>query len=1547
MRDGRALSAVFVGSRNLLIQCAERFVANGHEVRAVVSDDATVRRWAEQHRLPVLCPGKDLAARLEGAPFDYLFGIVHLAKLPADVLALPRLGAINFHDGPLPRYAGLHVTSWAILNQEREHGVCWHAMEVEVDRGDILARERFPIEDDDTALTVNARCYEAGLASFGKLLSGLERGTVERRPQDPAQFRYYGKHQRPDNAAIVDWSQPAARIAALVRALQFGPYANPLAEAKVWLNGLPLVVREATILPVVSVLPPGTITGISQDAITVATADFDIHLGGFHSLTAVPVNIREHLTARGLAEGDALEPFAAGEFAQAATRLHADLCRHEWFWTRRLRELEPIEIPFARRRSDGDDPGEGQAVFRMPDEALLAPGADELLLAALSLYFGRIGGKERFDILFQDASAEFPMHGLGALFAERVPMRVALFPEQPFAEFRAAVVDEIASLRKHATYALDLVSRQPELSGAARHWHEAPPTLVIQRLASLEHSTGVADADLTINIAGDGPHSCWHYRTDVFDEPTILRMQHQLAAVLQDAAAGDRPVAEIRILGDAESHELLVARNQTCRDYAQERCVHDLLEAQAERTPHNTAVVFQGADTTYYDLDARANQIARYLLENRHVVPGALVGVLMDRSVEMLAGMIGIWKAGCAYVPLDPAYPHDRLAFMARDAGLATIVSQARYADYLPDARAAIVALDQLADELAAKPATRPVVPSQPGDLAYVIYTSGSTGKPKGVMVEHRNVVNFFAGMDERIDHDAEDAWLAVTSTSFDISVLELIWTLARGFKVVLHSGGEEAATAAARLDAGHAIEFSLFYFASDADEKGRDKYALLLEGAKFADANGFAAVWTPERHFHAFGGLYPNPAVASAALAAITNRVHIRAGSCVLPLHSPIRIAEEWALVDNLSNGRVGISFASGWQPNDFVLAPQAYVARSRTLEEGIQTVRALWRGEAIAFDGPQGKVDIRTLPRPVQPELPFWVTAAGNPETFRMAGELGANLLTHLLGQSLEELATKLEIYRDAWRAAGHAGKPHATLMLHTFVAEDEAYVRATVEAPLKNYLRTATDLVKGYASSFPAFRAGKHSGAEDIDKAFRSLSEDDFDAMLTHAFHRYYETSGLFGTPEGCLAMIHRLQALGIDEVACLIDFGCPSDTVLANLPWLNELRLLAASPGKPPRREDETIPALLEKHRITHLQCTPPLATMLARNKVARERLRDLKCMLVGGEAFPTELAADLQRLMSGRVLNMYGPTETTIWSSTHELAGPAAGGVPLGMPIANTQFYVVDGQLQPVPEGVPGELLIGGHGVVRGYLNRPELTHERFVPSRFGEGEGNLYRTGDLVRWRPDGALEFLGRMDNQVKLRGYRIELGEIEAVLGQHPGVQQAVVVAREDTGGEKRLVGYFVPEPGQRPSVNELRAFLKRSLPEFMVPGAFVALDEFPLTPNKKIDRRSLPAPERSRPDLSENFESPRTATERKLALLWSSVLRLEPIGIHDKFMELGGDSLQAVEVITRVGAEINAAFPLHAFFQAPTIAGMAAALERMAPNQAADWLETERLR
>lgn len=355
-------------------------------------------------------------------------------------------------------------------------------------------------------------------------------------------------------------------------------------------------------------------------------------------------------------------------------------------------------------------------------------------------------------------------------------------------------------------------------------------------------------------------------------------------------------------------------------------------------------------------------------------------------------------------------------------------------------------------------------------------------------------------------------------------------------------------------------MRFSLYYFANyESREYERGKYRLILETAKWADQNGFDGVWIPERHFHAFGGLSPNPSVLGAALAAITQNIHIRSGSVVLPLHDPIRVAEEWAVVDNISDGRVGLGVACGWVPNDFVISQHQadFDNRKEVFAENVSTLRKLWQGESLSLINPQGKeINVQTLPRPVQKDVPIWITAAANPETFRQAGELGANLLTHLLGQTVSELGAKIVIYREAWEAAGHAGRGIMTLMLHTFVGDSDDEVHDLVREPMKKYLGSSLDLASGYLESVPFL---KNTNRINLD----ALTPEIVDKILEFSFERYFQTSGLFGSPESCIAMIDQLEKIDVDEVACLIDYGVETDTVLSSLEKLNEVRCLANS------------------------------------------------------------------------------------------------------------------------------------------------------------------------------------------------------------------------------------------------------------------------------------------------------------------------------------------------------------------------------------------------
>ena len=990
-------STLLIGEGTLLILCAQILLRHGHAIEAIVSASNAIREWAREQKIRCLPRLDGLPAAMAGRPVDYLFSIANLFVVPARILALPRLGAINFHDGPLPRYAGLHATTWAILNRETSHGVTWHEMRETVDTGGILQQRLFELAPDETAFTLNRKCFTAGIESFEELVRGLGEGQVRARPQDGSERTYFGKHTRPPAQACIDWTLPAETIAAFVRALDFGSYPNPLEVPKVVVDGRALLVPRIEVLSACSDSPPGTVLDIAGDAVRVATSTTQVVIPRLLTVGGEVVTA----TAAGIAPGYRFEPLPADAVARL-TELGPSIVRHEDFWRDRLLDLAPLELPFACRGASppGSRPRATDTLVTPPVPAVAGDRADGLT-AALILYLARIAGRSSFDVGFGHAGIEGFRSDLELFFAPQVPLHVAVDGDGSGEEALRAVLGELETARDQHTYARSLVARTPDLRGRDIRL----PIGIEQRD---EPEDAADDNDLTIWVSRDGRTSNWSYRLAVVDHAQIVEHQRAFTAFLQHLTANlGAPLASISLLTDAERERLLVTWNATHKAYPDEATVHALFEQQVRRTPDAVAVICDDQQRSYDELNRAANQLARHL-QRLGAGPEVLVGLCLERSIDLLTGLYGILKAGAAYVPLDPAYPADRLALMVEDARCPIILTQQSLLQRLPPHRAKVVCIDTDRESIEREPDGDLDAGVTGRDLSYVIYTSGSTGRPKGVMVEHRNVVNFFAGMDERVPHGDRR-------------------TLAGGDQpLVRHLGARAVLDPGARVQGGYPSrsrpascprpagssrrrpDFSLFYFASDeGGERRRTSTACCSKGRSSPTGNGFAAVWTPERHFHAFGGLYPNPAVTSAAIAAITRSVEIRAGSCVSAAAPP----------DPRRRGVGG--------RRQHLAGPRRHLLRLRLAAERLRpragqlrrpqerhVRRHRDRAAPVARrDGPvsraaMGKeVDVRTLPRPVQTELPIWVTAAGNPETFRRPAQLGASVLTHLLGQSVDD--------------------------------------------------------------------------------------------------------------------------------------------------------------------------------------------------------------------------------------------------------------------------------------------------------------------------------------------------------------------------------------------------------------------------------------------------------------------------------------------------------------------------------------------------------------
>jgi len=436
----------------------------------------------------------------------------------------------------------------------------------------------------------------------------------------------------------------------------------------------------------------------------------------------------------------------------------------------------------------------------------------------------------------------------------------------------------------------------------------------------------------------------------------------------------------------------------------------------------------------------------------------------------------------------------------------------------------------------------------------------------------------------------------------------------------------------------------------------------------------------------------------------------------------------------------------------------------------------------------------------------------------------------------------------------------------------------------------------------------------------------------------------TSGSTGTPKGVVItqgnLLHSTAARAnhyhesVEKFLLLSSFSF--DSSVAGIFWTlcsgGTLVLLPVDNGWHQRLIAEQI----AERKVSHLLALPSLYRLILEEASATQ-LHSLRVVIMAGEACPPAVVKRHYGLIPQVALfNEYGPTEATVWSTVYACRGDMSdASVPIGRPIPNTQIYILDKNLHPVPIGVRGELYIGGGGIPRGYLRCPSITAERFVPHPFSTEPGaRLYKTGDMARYKPDGNIEFEGRLDYQVKMRGYRIELGEIEAVLSQHASVREVAVLIIDDTLGDRHLVAYV---SGNRGGVSptDLRSYLANKLPNYMIPSIFVGLDALPLTPNGKINRTALPIPDLTRPDLTNEFIAPRTPLEALLAGMWSDLLGVERVGVNDNFFELGGHSLLATRVISRIRGTLQVEIPLRSLFEAPTVSGLASTIAQMTSN------------
>ena len=620
---------MLLGEQSLAVQCGEILLREGHRIAAVVSDDPGIARWSRGHSLRVLPAGVDLVREMAGETFDYLLSITNLRILPDAWLALPAKMAINFHDGPLPRYAGLNAPAWALINGESEYGVSFHEMRREIDEGALLVQRSFEIAPDETSLTLNTKCFEAGIDAFAELVSGLATGSLTPRAQDLSGKSYFGRHDRPAAAAFLDWRRPAPELAALVRALDFGDrYENPLAAAKLEHAGRVAVALSAERVDDVSGAP-GTAVAVDAGGITVACGEGALRVTRLASVFGEALAPDEAARLLAVSEGTTLDVLD-DEAAALRSELSRRLAPNESFWLRRLARLESADVPHLPGAAP--EAGAGSSGEVPVPEALQARGADAVV-AAVAAWLGRLGGQARFHLAYRDAALERLTAGREAWLSPVVPLLVRTSPDVSVGAFRDELAAELARVRERGTWLHDAVGRTPALA-ASGILARGGLTRVGLEIGDLEAApTRRPGLELLFRVHPDGSRIRIDALDDARGEAGTAALASRLRVFLLGLArAGDGDLlGRVPLLSAAERERALREWNDTAVDHPADRCVHELFALQAARTPDAEAVVFQDAAYSYRELDVRSNRLAHHLRE-RGVGPDGLVGIYVDRA---------------------------------------------------------------------------------------------------------------------------------------------------------------------------------------------------------------------------------------------------------------------------------------------------------------------------------------------------------------------------------------------------------------------------------------------------------------------------------------------------------------------------------------------------------------------------------------------------------------------------------------------------------------------------------------------------------------------------------------------------------------------------------------------------------------------------------------------------------------------------------------------------------------------------------------------------
>jgi amino acid adenylation domain-containing protein/non-ribosomal peptide synthase protein (TIGR01720 family) len=781
------ISCYLVTETNFGLQCAEILLRNDYNLLGIISHNMEVLNWAEKRHILSF---PSVEKFLESKPyktFDYLFSIINYSKIKKEVIECPIYYSINYHDAPLPRYAGVNATSWAILNQESYHGVSWHIMEETLDTGSILKQKTFPVDKDETALTLNLKCYVHALESFEELLQELKFHAPCKITQNINERTYFSLSDKPSKFGFVSWECCAHDIERLFRALHFGGYPNRLATFKVYMEGYIFVPLKCEISSSCSESIPGTIIELKEDSIRVATKTHDVILSFFKDLWGSKQNVQD-IRAKTHVEVGFILRDPEPHFLEYLEKNIKTLSRSELFWVERLKSTSNTFFENLRNTSalkDSKDnfyflsemiPRSCRSLIKSTSFSL-----KDFFIAALLIYFNRISNFQPFS-LSSDFN-KYPSLEEPFFISPHVPVAVHIETYMTVGDILESVKKDLLLIQQKKSYTNDIYLRYPGLEHSF-------PLIVVCDSQSQEKEKFFKNSLATFYV-NEKSAKYTVYISESFGDFLLdltKKFSKNLALILENFAKNlNTPIDQVPLVSCGEYDEIVYDWNGTDFAYGSGDTLDRLFESQVLRTPDGIALVYEGVEVSYDSLNERSNRLAHYL-RGLGVGCDTLVGLCVDRSIEMVVGILGIMKAGGAYVPLDPTYPEERIQFILTDTACPIVLTTEAIADKLPATSGLLICLDKEERVIAQASKANLDVPRDPQSLAYVIYTSGSTGKPKGVMVAHQGLCNMVIAQIRLFSMSDNPRLMQFASISFDASVSEIFTTFLSGGTLILCS---------------------------------------------------------------------------------------------------------------------------------------------------------------------------------------------------------------------------------------------------------------------------------------------------------------------------------------------------------------------------------------------------------------------------------------------------------------------------------------------------------------------------------------------------------------------------------------------------------------------------------------------------------------------------------------------------------------------------------------------------------------------------------------